>query len=441
MKWNAANARAVVEEALEVSSTPERRETLRHFLQLIIDEVGPGLQSLPRGVIHNDANDYNLLVSAGELSGILDFGDMVESALVCELANACAYAMFEKADPLRAARAVIYGYHQARPLADGEIRLLFPLIATRLAMSVSICALQSRDEPEKEYLRVSEASAWKLLSRLRAQSPRLAHYGFRAACGLPPHPRAAAIASSSRLGPASERSPVDAGLREDSRLRFERRLDVDWRPRRRRRRLSTDRGPLLADEAGRGASRRRTLRRSARPLHDRGLPPERGRAAHRPPRDRSLRRGRYRDSVPSRRTGSQLRLQRPAPRLRPHHPPRARYGRRRSLLHALRPPFRRLARGARRAERRFPSARPSRAWATTRSTGTGRRTFTFRSWSTFSTKEGDFPGVAAPSERDLWLSLSPDPSRLLGLPERRAGASRGLGRPSTASRRATCLPI
>ncbi len=241
LKWNAANARAVVEEALELSSTAERRETLRHFLQLIIDEVGPGLPSLPRGVIHNDANDYNLLVSGGELSGILDFGDMVESALVCELANACAYAMFEKADPLRAARAVIYGYHQARPLAEGEIRLLFPLIATRLAMSVSICALQSRDEPEKEYLRVSEASAWKLLSRLRAQSPRLAHYGFRAACGLPPHPRAAAIASLSRLGPASGRSPVDAGLREDSRVRFERRLDVDWRPRRRRRRLSTDR--------------------------------------------------------------------------------------------------------------------------------------------------------------------------------------------------------
>jgi 4-aminobutyrate aminotransferase-like enzyme len=29
--------------------------------------------------------------------------------------------------------------------------------------------------------------------------------------------------------------------------------------------------------------------------------------------------------------------------------------------------------------------------------------------------EGDFPGVAKPSERDVWLSLSPDPSLLLGL--------------------------
>ena len=195
LKWNAANARDVVEGALELVSTDERRDLLRHFLKLIENEVAPGLPSLPRGVIHNDANDYNLLVSAGEVSGILDFGDMVESALVCELANACAYVMFGKTDPIRAARAVTAGYHRARPLREDEIRLLLPLIATRLAMSVSISARQFREEPEKEYLRVSEASAWKLLSWLRTQSPRLAHYGFRAACGMTPHPRAAVIAA------------------------------------------------------------------------------------------------------------------------------------------------------------------------------------------------------------------------------------------------------
>jgi 4-aminobutyrate aminotransferase-like enzyme/Ser/Thr protein kinase RdoA (MazF antagonist) len=204
LKWNAANAREVVEGALELVSTEERRELLRHFLRLIDDEVAPGLSSLPRGVIHNDANDYNLLVSEGEISGILDFGDMVESTLVCELANACAYVMFGKADPLRAARAVTAGYHHARPLREDELRLLFPLIATRLAMSVAISARQFRDEPEKEYLRVSEASAWKLLSWLRAQSPRLGNVGFRAACGMSPHPRAAAIASHlEAVAPAS----------------------------------------------------------------------------------------------------------------------------------------------------------------------------------------------------------------------------------------------
>jgi 4-aminobutyrate aminotransferase-like enzyme/Ser/Thr protein kinase RdoA (MazF antagonist) len=195
LKWNAANAREVVAEGLELVAAAEKRELLLYFLKMIEEEVAPALSSLPRGVIHNDANDYNLLVSDCEIWGILDFGDMLESALVCEVANACAYVMFDKADPLPAARAVVAGYHEARPLRQDEIRLLFPLIATRLAMSVAISARQFADEPQKEYLRVSEAPAWKLLSRIRTLSPRLAHYGFRAACGMPPHPRAEAVAA------------------------------------------------------------------------------------------------------------------------------------------------------------------------------------------------------------------------------------------------------
>jgi 4-aminobutyrate aminotransferase-like enzyme/Ser/Thr protein kinase RdoA (MazF antagonist) len=204
LKWNAENAREVVDDALALVSSDERRDLLGHYRKLIEEEAAPGLATLPRGVIHNDANDYNLLVDEGEISGILDFGDMLESAVVCELANACAYVMFGKADPLRAARAATAGYHQERPLREEEIRLLFPLIVTRLAMSVAISARQFQDEPEKEYLRVSEASAWKLLSRLRAESPRLAHYGFRAACGMSPHPRAAAVAAHlDQTSPAS----------------------------------------------------------------------------------------------------------------------------------------------------------------------------------------------------------------------------------------------
>ncbi|HJS73001.1 MAG TPA: aminotransferase class III-fold pyridoxal phosphate-dependent enzyme, partial [Vicinamibacteria bacterium] len=214
LKWSASNARPVVESALELLSETGRRELLCHFLKLITDEVEPRLRTLPRGVIHNDANDYNLLVNGGELSGILDFGDMIESALVCELANACAYAMLEKTDPFAAARAVTAGYHEARPLGEDEIHLLFPLIATRLSMSVAICAHQSRDEPEKEYLRVSEASAWELLSWLRAQSPRLLHYGFRAACGLPPHARAAAVAAHLDSAPRTSVLPWEPASRK-----------------------------------------------------------------------------------------------------------------------------------------------------------------------------------------------------------------------------------
>ena len=75
-------------------------------------EILPRLAKLRGSVIHNDANDYNLLVRGAtpwerEVTGLLDFGDMVRTQTICELAIACAYAMLDKPDPLPAAAAVV----------------------------------------------------------------------------------------------------------------------------------------------------------------------------------------------------------------------------------------------------------------------------------------------------------------------------------------------
>jgi len=50
---------------------------------------------------YNDANDYNILVSHSRrstVSAIIDFGDVVYSATVCNLAVALAYVMLAKPD-------------------------------------------------------------------------------------------------------------------------------------------------------------------------------------------------------------------------------------------------------------------------------------------------------------------------------------------------------
>ena len=66
--------------------------------------------------IYNDANDYNVLVDpAGtRVVSFLDFGDVVHSATVCDLAIAIAYAMLDKQDPIAAAAEVVAGYHAVR---------------------------------------------------------------------------------------------------------------------------------------------------------------------------------------------------------------------------------------------------------------------------------------------------------------------------------------
>ncbi len=121
---------------------------------------------LPFSVIHADANDYNVLVRDGRVVSILDFGDVIYSATVCDVAVALAYAMLGKADPIAAAEQVTAGYEELRPLSDAERAALWPLAAARLAMSVCYCEWQTRQAPENEYLKISNAPAWELLERI-----------------------------------------------------------------------------------------------------------------------------------------------------------------------------------------------------------------------------------------------------------------------------------
>ncbi|MEN9934505.1 MAG: hypothetical protein RLZZ387_1084 [Chloroflexota bacterium] len=199
LKWDLART-AWIGEHLGAVEDPARRALVERFLHLFEREALPLLPTLPASVVHNDANDYNVLVGpAGEwpqrVASVIDFGDALHTATVCELAIAAAYALLDKPDPLAAAAEVVAGYHTARPLREDEVEALFPLICARLAVSVVNSALRKREEPDDPYITVSEAPAWEALGRLAEVHPRLAHYIFRQACGMAPHPAAARVSS------------------------------------------------------------------------------------------------------------------------------------------------------------------------------------------------------------------------------------------------------
>jgi Ser/Thr protein kinase RdoA (MazF antagonist) len=113
---------------------------------------------LRRSVIHGDANDYNVLVDPArmEVVGLIDFGDMVYSYTVGELAIAIAYVVLEKDDPVAAAMSVVDGYDKQFPLLQNEREVLWDLVRLRLAMSVCIAANQELQQPENEYLKISQ---------------------------------------------------------------------------------------------------------------------------------------------------------------------------------------------------------------------------------------------------------------------------------------------
>ena len=144
---------------------------VENFAEQFETHVLPVLPTLRQSVIHNDANDYNVLVSPTEVGSapvvsVIDFGDMVRTYTVCELAIAAAYAMLVKNDPLSAAAQVVAGYHAAFPLSEAELEVLYPLICSRLCISVVNSAYQQKVEPGNAYLTISEKPAWTLLEQL-----------------------------------------------------------------------------------------------------------------------------------------------------------------------------------------------------------------------------------------------------------------------------------
>ena len=170
--------------------------------------LDPVLDGLPGAVIHNDGNDFNVLVrpslGGAPLVGLIDFGDVVRSWRAAEVAVAAAYAMMEMADPLDAVCAIARGYASVTPLTAEECRAILPMVALRLCLSVSVQARQMREQPANEYLAVSQAAAWRLLGVLARMDWRLAEFRIREACGLVPNPALAAVASWIRdAGPAA----------------------------------------------------------------------------------------------------------------------------------------------------------------------------------------------------------------------------------------------
>jgi len=143
-----------------------RQPLLEVALQGFTERVAPALPSLPRSVIHNDANDHNVLIDGDAITGLIDFGDMVHSVTINELAVGCAYAALGQSDPLAAVRSVTDGYAASAPLSDLERELLPDLVRTRLATSVAISAHQHALEPHNAYLTVSEEQAWRVLGAL-----------------------------------------------------------------------------------------------------------------------------------------------------------------------------------------------------------------------------------------------------------------------------------
>lgn len=182
-EWDIANA-LDAEQNLQYIKNHEKRRIAAYFLLQFRSEVSPLHSLLRKAYIHNDANDYNLLTSNDAVIGLIDFGDMVYSYLINNLAIACTYAMFQQTDVLSAATLVVRGYHEQFPLTEQELSVLYYLIAGRLCISVTRSAYNASLNSDNEHHFITENHAWELIYKLLEINPIKANHTFRIACGF-----------------------------------------------------------------------------------------------------------------------------------------------------------------------------------------------------------------------------------------------------------------
>jgi len=163
---------------------PHYRRLVGYFLQQYENQVVPHYADLPQGLIHGDANDYNILVSGDQVTGLIDFGDATYSQLIHELAVAITYVMMSDKDPLRAASRVIKGYHKERPLTSLEIEVLYYLVAARLCTSLCISTHSQKEEPFNEYLGLHQKPVKRLLDWLISIDPKGFEQQLKRTCSI-----------------------------------------------------------------------------------------------------------------------------------------------------------------------------------------------------------------------------------------------------------------
>jgi 4-aminobutyrate aminotransferase-like enzyme/Ser/Thr protein kinase RdoA (MazF antagonist) len=166
--WDQQRLPLLFEHAMLVEPGP-RRELLERVIDRFSERVLPMLPRLRSQVIHNDVTLDNLLIDQeGNVTGIIDFGDMAHTALVLDVPATLQSLVREREDIFVVAAPFLRGYTSILPLEEIEAELLGDLLAGRMAQTVLISAFRTRRYPANTYIHGWAEPAWVLLDQLRA---------------------------------------------------------------------------------------------------------------------------------------------------------------------------------------------------------------------------------------------------------------------------------
>ncbi len=170
---------------------PGQRRKIEEVIDHFTDEVLPLLGNLRWQIIHNDVNSSNVLVAEDDherIAGIIDYGDMVHTPLVCDVAIAAASFTRHIDDPVSAICEVAAGFDGVTPLEAEEVDLIYDLVMARVASIILICTWRiANPTGPKEHLEDAVAKSWPAFDQLLAAGRETTRARLRSALMFPPY--------------------------------------------------------------------------------------------------------------------------------------------------------------------------------------------------------------------------------------------------------------
>ena len=143
----------------------EVKKLVEYFLLQFNENVLPKNFNLRESIIHNDANDWNILVNKEKIIGVIDFGDMVKTYLINEVAVALSYALTKKENLFKWITKFLKAYNRSIKLKSVEIDLLYYLIPARLCTTILKSSFHEKEDPKDKYITISKNGAIGLLKK------------------------------------------------------------------------------------------------------------------------------------------------------------------------------------------------------------------------------------------------------------------------------------
>ena len=166
--WDVAQTQFLITSQDNIRSK-EDQLIIQHFLQEYEKNIVPISHDLKRAVIHNDGNDHNVIINKNNRAhGIIDFGDMVHTYIICESAVCLAYLVINNPDPINLTAELIKAYQKVFPLTELEISVIIYFICLRLCISVTMAAYRKQLFPDNKYITVTEDQAWVFLRKMKS---------------------------------------------------------------------------------------------------------------------------------------------------------------------------------------------------------------------------------------------------------------------------------